>query len=143
MSSNKTFSPKSILPNKTFSPKSILPNKTTLSNRKKNTYTLMQFKKLIGKKLVGIYSGVIVDKKNMLLESKKIKDMVMNNQVNQLGLVGYVNESGIFYVLKGVEKLYLICNLSYSEIKKYKIDLEINVVQYHSLTKSEINKLIS
>lgn len=110
--------------------------------KKKNSFSLVQFKKMMGKHLVGVYSGVIVDKKQISLQVKTMKETILNQSIKQISLVGCVNDSGILYIFNGVEKLFLIAGLSYSEIKKYKLDIEVCVIQYNKLDKATIEKLM-
>ena len=111
-----------------------------LLKKKKNSYMLAQFKKMIGKNLVSIWSGVIYDKKVVAEEAKKIKENILNGSIRQIGMIGYVSENGTLYIFSGVEKLFVIAALSYLDIKKYKLDVDINVVQYPKLDKATIAK---
>jgi hypothetical protein len=113
-----------------------------LQKKRKNSFTLVQFKKMMGKNLIGVYSGIVMDKKVISVEVKKIKETIVNGSIKQIGMVGYVNDSGILYIFNGVEKLFVIASLSYSDIKKYKLDIEICVVQYPKLDKATIEKLL-
>ena len=113
-----------------------------LLKKKKNTYFLPQFKKLMGKNLVDVWNGIIIDKKAIYDNVKKIKDSVLSGQIKQINLIGYISDNGTLYIFSGVEKLYVIGSISYSDIKKYKLDIEISVVQYPKLDKCTVLKLI-
>ncbi len=110
--------------------------------KKKNSFTLVQFKKMLGKNLIGIYNGIIIDKKVINIEAKKIKETIINGSIKQICMTGYVNDSGILYIFSGVEKLFVIANLSYSDIKKYKLDIDICIIQYPKIDKTTIEKLL-
>jgi hypothetical protein len=113
-----------------------------LLKKKKNTYFLTQFKKMMGKNLVGVWNGIVFDKKAIVDDVKKIKDNILLGLIKQISMTGYVSENGTLYIFQGVEKLFVISNLSYSDIKKYKIDIDIVIIQYPKLDKSTILKLL-
>jgi hypothetical protein len=106
----------------------------------KNTFDIMQFKKMTGKGLVTVWSGIVIDKKTMNEEIKKIKDKVLNGSVKSIALTGYLN-NGIIYIFSGVERLHVINSISYSELKKTQIEIEVIINQYPKLTKEEIISL--
>jgi hypothetical protein len=108
----------------------------------KNTFDIVQFKKLLGKGMIKIYTGVIVDKKFATSEeSKKIKEKVLDGSIKSIGMTGYINE-GIIYIFIGVERLLVISGISYLELKKAHVEAEVSILQYGKLTKEEINSLI-
>jgi hypothetical protein len=107
----------------------------------RNIFDIVQFKKMIGKGLVTNWSGVVVDKKSAAEDSKKIKDKLLSGNVKTVGLTGYIN-NGVIYIFVGIEKLYGINSISYSEIKKAQVDIEIYVNQYSKLSKEEILTII-
>lgn len=107
----------------------------------KNTFDLIQFKKMLGKGVVKIHTGVVIDKKATAEEVKKIKDRVLDGSIKQIGMSGYVN-GGICYVFNGVDRLLVINSISYQELKKNNPDVEVVINQYGKLTKEEIAALI-
>jgi hypothetical protein len=129
---------------KNKSPRSKSPNKCIKTNKKKpirNVYELTQFKRMIGKGLVKIWNGIIIDKKCNLEETKKIKEKVLDGSIKSIGLVGYCN-NGVIYIISGVDRLSIINSISYQELKKVSIDTEVIVSQYSKLSKEDINLLI-
>jgi hypothetical protein len=93
----------------------------------KNTFELVQFKKMIGKGLVIAYKGTTAQ------FDASIKDKIMSGSVKSIGLSGFVS-SGIIHIFDGVDRLLAIHAVSYAEIKKAKLEIDIFVNQYSSLT---------
>jgi hypothetical protein len=104
----------------------------------KNTYEITQFKKLIGKGLVKQCSNIVINKKTVLDDMKVNKEKIFTKVTKYLIMSGYINK-GILYIFSNIEKLMLIDNLSYSDIEKNNVDIDIIVNQYPKMTKSELN----
>lgn len=135
-------SPKSV---RSKSPQKIAVANDNKSRKKKaikNTFDLVQFKKMLGKGMIKMYTGIIIDKKyGTGEEAKKIKEKVLDGSIKSIGMTGYIN-NGIIYIFIGLERLLVINNISYSELKKAQVEVEVNVLQYGKLTKEEINQLL-
>jgi hypothetical protein len=109
----------------------------------KNTFSFIQIKKLIGKKLIIPWNGIIIsDCINQ--KAKKIKEKIIENvkgrQKNMILSAMLIN--GILHVIFGIEVLISIMSISYTEIKKYNIDSNIEVIQYPKIPKLDIHKLL-
>lgn len=108
----------------------------------RNTYDVIQFKKLIGKSMIKQWTGSVVNKKTMADDCQKIRDKILSNTTKSLSMTGYVN-NGIIYIFTGVDKLSAINSISYSDIKNLSIELEISISQYPFMTNDEINAHLS
>ncbi len=106
----------------------------------KNLYDIVQFKKLVGKKLVLPYDRG-VDKKKMVETIKKYKEKIGNGQVKNIILSCFLNKSGILYVFSPLEKFYAVDQLSYAMIKNIGTEILITVFQYMHLGKAELEAL--
>lgn len=103
----------------------------------KNVYDVVQFKKLIGKNLVKPCAAVVIDKKLIMDDIKTNKGKILDGSARQLVFGGYLNK-GILYIFNGVDKLILLDNISYSDIEKNGVSLDIVVFQYPKMTKNEV-----
>lgn len=106
----------------------------------KNVYEIVQFKKLVGKKLVVPYDKG-VDKKTMAETIKKYKEKISNGQVKNVILSCFLNKSGVLYVFSPLEKYYAVDQLSYAMIKNISCEVLITVFQYMHLSKTEMEAL--
>ena len=100
----------------------------------KNTFDLVQFKKMIGK-------GLILPYKNIAKFDEKIKDKLLSKSVRMLYMTGFVS-SGILYIFDGIDRLLAIAAISYAEIKKNELDFDIIIYQYPKLSSEEIASLV-
>jgi len=106
----------------------------------RNTYNLLQVKKLIGKKLLIPWKNVSILNETKH-NAKKVKKTLMTSRGKKLVIItSCIN--GVLNVIEGVEKYLAITMLSYSDIKKYKLeDLEIIVIQYPHMKINDIRKM--
>ena len=107
----------------------------------KNVFEITQFKKMMGKGLITVWNGAVVDKKMIIDEVKKIKDKLISGSIKSIGMTGYVN-NGVLYIFDGIERLFVINAISYTELKKNQLDIEIFINQYPKLTKEEVASLV-
>ena len=111
----------------------------------KNTFTVYQIKKMIGKKLIILFSPQILPP-NIKTLVKNIKAKILENKrKNTVITFTVVCIKGILYVIKNMEYFLAINSISYKEIDKLDIEKRIGVVihQYPFMTKSEIKKIIN
>lgn len=87
-----------------------------------NTFDLVQFKKMIGKGLVLCSKGVV------LIQDPSIKDKILTKQVRSISM-NAVLSAGIIYVTEHPERLAAISAISYAEIKKYDLDVDVIINQ--------------
>lgn len=106
----------------------------------KNTFDIVQFKKMIGKGMVKPWSGA-TDYKNTPDEIKKIKDKIVDGQIHTIGMIGYTN-NGVLYIVSGSDRLAVINSISYQELKKLGITVDCCIMQYAKLTKEEIQQIV-
>ena len=117
---------------KTFAP---LPQQMSPKSKKKksitNTYELVQFKKMLGKGLVMPFKGVEAT------VNPKVKEKILSGNVKTIGMSGFVR-GGVIFIFDGVDRLLAINSITYADIKKTKIDIEIIVNQYNNLTPQDL-----
>jgi hypothetical protein len=106
-----------------------------------NIFEITQFKKMLGKGIIKMWKGIIADKKTMERDVTRIKERILSNTSKTAIITGYLND-GVIYIFNGYEKMLAIGNISYADIKKKKIQLDIIVQQYPKLTKAEISKML-
>jgi hypothetical protein len=97
----------------------------------RNTFELVQFKKMIGKGLVTAYKGAVA------LPDQNIKDKILTGNIKSIAVTGFVS-SGVIYIFNGVERLLAIHSISYAEIKKYNLEIDIVLNQYSKLESKDI-----
>jgi hypothetical protein len=107
----------------------------------RNIFDIIQFKKMIGKSMVKPYVGIVIDKKTMIEEAKKIKDKILEGNIKSIAMTGYIN-AGVLFIILGVDRLYVINAISYQELKKSNVEIEIVINQYPKLTKDEIIQML-
>jgi uncharacterized protein YqhQ len=110
----------------------------------KNTFSFVQFKKLIGKKLIIPWKGIIISD-DIRQKAKKIKEKIKESaktskQKNIILSAMLIN--GILHIIFGIDILVAIMGISYTEIKKYNIDSNVEVIQYPKIPKLDIQKLL-
>jgi hypothetical protein len=93
----------------------------------KNIYEIIQFKKMIGKGLIVPYKGVPAS------SNVDIKSKILSGSVKTIGMSGFVS-SGVIHIFDGVDRLAAINSISYSDIKKAKLDIDICINQYAKMT---------
>ena len=134
----------------------VKPSEESTSNRKsptkgtikssdiiKNNFTMYQMKKMIGKKLILLWSGIditIQDKnsarltKTKILETTTKKNLVITTFCNQ----------GVLYVIRNIDIFLALSTISYKELEISKCnDVNVIIIQYPKLSKSEIKELIN
>jgi len=91
-----------------------------------NTFDLIQFKKMIGKGLVLPYKhgGCQID--------IGTKNKILSKEFKSVAITGFVN-GGIIYIFDGIDRLLAINSISYAEIKKTDLDIDVIVNQYFNL----------
>jgi hypothetical protein len=101
----------------------------------KNSYELIQFKKMLGKQIIIPYKGY--PKINI---DNIIREKIYKGDIKIIILFGFIN-NGIVNIFDGIESLFLINNLSYADIKKYDINMEIQINQYTNLSPTDLIKI--
>lgn len=108
----------------------------------KNSFDLVQFKRLVGKGLIKLYSGLVIDKKLLTSKLDNYKKRILNKNTRLINLTGYVHD-GIVYIFIGYEKMLACSGISYAMIKKNNIELDICIKQYtKKLDKVTISRII-
>ncbi len=110
----------------------------------KNIFDIVQFKKMLGKNMIKLCNVVSGKKaKDIVAEEdvKKTKEKILSGSVKTIALHGYVS-SGVIYIFKGIENLIVISHLTYSELKKNNVSLDIVIFQYEKLSKEDVLSMI-
>jgi hypothetical protein len=109
----------------------------------KNTFSLFQLKKLIGKKLIVIWKGISItdDLKNNLKKTKE--KLIESFKKNKTCSITAMCISGILHVIYGVDILLAIMGISYTDIKKYEIGVcYVEISQYPKLPRDDVHQII-
>lgn len=109
--------------------KAISPRSSKAKKKKpvQNQFELIQFKKMIGKGLVLPYKGAISP------PDSDLKNKILSKSVKTIAMTGFIS-SGIIYIFEGVDRLLAINTVSYAEIKKADLEIDIILNQYSSLS---------
>lgn len=96
----------------------------------RNTYTLIQIKRMMGKKFILPWDGLPHSRKSLSVKSKKIKDEILSTNDKIVSLV-VMNIQGYLKIISGLDVFYAIDMITYNEIKKHdKSGFIVNVVSY-------------
>jgi hypothetical protein len=131
MSSNKTSIAKA---GKVLIKKQPASPRTKKKKCVRNTFDIVQFKKMIGKGLIATYKGSTQN------DETNIKDKILSGNIKSIAMTGFVS-SGIIYIFNGVERLIALHSISYADIKKHDLDIDIIITQYSKLTPQDISEL--
>jgi len=96
-----------------------------------NTFELIQFKKIIGKGLIVPFKG------STAIFDQSIKDKILSKTIKSIAMTGLVS-SGIIHIFDGVDRLLAINAISYAEIKKASLDIDIIINQYTNMQMSDL-----
>lgn len=112
----------------------------------KNTFNLMQVKKMIGKKLIVPWKGLNIPPQELKDKAKKIKKKIIDS-VSQKGtkklVLTTVCINGVLNIINGLERSNAISMISYKEIQKLNMsDIKVVIVQYPKLSQTNIKNLI-
>ena len=89
----------------------------------KNTFSLIQIKKLIGKKLILPWKGIIITDE-IKQKSKQTKEKLLESFKSGKKIsISVMCVSGILHVIFGVDILLAIMSIPYTDIKKNNIGL--------------------
>lgn len=112
----------------------------------KNVFDIVQFKKMIGKNMVKTCNVACTGKKTKdiitLDEIKKSKEKILTGAVKTISLSGYIN-NGVIYIFKGLDHLIIMSHITYQDLKKHNISIDVVVFQYEKLSKDDIMALIA
>jgi hypothetical protein len=113
--------------------KAVSPRSTKVKKKKlvQNQFELIQFKKMIGKGLVLPYKGATSP------PDSDLKNKILSKSVKTIAMTGFIS-SGIIYVFEGVDRLLAINAVSYAEIKKADLEIDIILNQYSNLSVSDL-----
>jgi hypothetical protein len=112
----------------------------------KNTFSIIQVKKMLGKKLIILWKGIPVASSVVKENAKKIKDSIIssNNEKQKNIVLSCVCLNGVLNIINGSDRILAISNISYDEIKKKNIsDLNITILQYPKMSQLDIKKFVS
>lgn len=92
-----------------------------------NTFELTQVKKMIGKGLIIPYKGAD------LALNQELKNKILSKAIKSIAITGFLS-GGIIYIFEGVDRLTALNAVSYAEIKKTELEIDIYINQYSSLS---------
>ncbi len=96
-----------------------------------NTYDLAQFKRLIGK-------GLVMQLKCATAPfDTELKNKILSKTIKSIAMTGIVS-NGIVYIFEGVDRLLALNAVSYAEIKKYDLEIDVYVNQYFNLSVNDL-----
>ena len=96
-----------------------------------NTYDLSQFKRLIGK-------GLIIQLKCATATfDAELKNKILSKAIKSIAMTGIVS-NGIVYIFDGVDRLLALNAVSYAEIKRHDLEIDIYVNQYFNLSVNDL-----
>jgi hypothetical protein len=108
----------------------------------KNSFTIPQIKKMIGKKLLTHHPSInisVKEKNNAKLMKVKFIEDIGKKSKNIILTVSCSN--GILYVFRNLDIYLMLCGISYKELEEPVLaNTVITVLQYPKLTKIEINE---
>lgn len=96
-----------------------------------NTYDLAQFKRLIGK-------GLITQLKCAAATfDVELKNKILSKSIKSIAMTGIVS-NGIVYIFEGVDRLLALNAVSYAEIKKYDLEIDVIINQHFNLSLNDL-----
>jgi len=112
----------------------------------KNTFTLIQIKKMIGKKLIVPWKGLNTPPQEVKDNAKKVKKKIIES-LSQKGskkiMLTTVCINGVLNIISGMERSMAISMISYKEISKHNMsDIRVVIVQYAKMSQANIKNLI-
>ena len=112
----------------------VSPNNIKKIKKKKlvqNTYDLSQFKRLIGKGLV------LQLKCASATFDAELKNKILSKTIKSVAMTGIVS-NGIVYIFEGVDRLLALNAVSYAEIKKHDLEIDVIINQYFNLSLNDL-----
>ena len=100
------------------------PKKSPKKRSIKNTYDIIQFKKMVGKGIITYHKLC----KHLMIDDPKYKEKIISSSIKNVYLSGYLS-NGIIYIYENLDKFCTINNISYSEIKNKNINCDIVIMQ--------------
>ncbi len=118
---------------KVVSSKPISPKATKIKKKRliQNTFELIQFKKMIGKGLVCPFKGAL----NTF--DPDLKNKILSKLVKTIAMTGFIS-GGIVYIYEGVDRLLALNAVSYAEIKKADLEIDVILNQYSNLSITDL-----
>ena len=113
----------------------------------KNTFTLIQIKKMMGKKLIVPWKGLNTSPASLKDESKKFKKKITDSVKDPTGakkiVITTVCINGVMNVISGLDRAVAISLFSYKELEKNSIsDIKVVISQYPRMSQADIKNLI-
>ncbi len=100
---------------------------TKIKSKKKkpsvNQYDLLQFKKMVGKGLVMLCKNIAA------VNDPTLRDKIISKAAKSVAMTGFV-KGGVLYIYEGIDRLLAVNSISYADIKKHGIELDIIINQY-------------
>lgn len=106
----------------------------------RNQFSLVQFKKLMGKNLI-VLSRIPFNKQ---VETNSANIMLASIKPDQVfSVVAILRTDGVLEVIKNVSTFMMIAALPYDDIKKKNLACVVQVQQYNNLTSAEKTYIIN
>lgn len=104
-----------------------------------NVFDLIQLKKMIGKNLVIAFKGAERLNDVQLTETNilALKNKILTNNVKVISLTGFLSV-GVLNIFEGVDRLLAINAITYADIKKTNLDIDIVITQYKYITPKDL-----
>lgn len=112
----------------------------------KNTFTILQVKKMIGKKLIVPWQGLNIPPQELKENAKKVVKKIIESS-SQKGskklVLTTVCINGILNVICGLERSTAISMISYKEIEKLNTsEIRVVIIQHPKMSQTGIKNLI-
>jgi hypothetical protein len=112
----------------------------------KNTFTIIQVKKMIGKKLIVPWKGLNIPPQELKENAKKVAKKIVESSAQKGSkklVLTTVCINGILNVICGLERSTAISMISYKEIDKLNTsEIRIIIIQYPKMSQANIKNLI-
>jgi hypothetical protein len=111
----------------------------------KNTFTIIQVKKMIGKKLIVPWKGLNTPPQELKENAKKVAKKIIesSSQGAKKLVITTVCINGILNVICGLERSTAISMISYKEIEKLNTsEICIIIIQHPNMSQANIKNLI-
>lgn len=112
----------------------------------KNTFNLLQVKKMICKNLIVPWKGLNIPPQEIKAQAKTIKKKIIDS-ISQKGskkiVLTTVCIKGVLNIINGLERSAAIAMISYKEIQKLDMsEINIVIIQYPKMSQTNIKNLI-
>jgi hypothetical protein len=112
----------------------------------KNTFTIIQVKKMIGKRLIVPWKGLNIPPQELKENAKKIVKKIVDSTFDKGSkklVLTTICINGILNVICGLERSTAISMISYKEIEKLNTsEILVVIIQHPKMSQANIKKII-